>query len=83
MSFDASGRGTLYSYIINYLPAPGYSEPFIIAVVQLSEGPRMMCNIIDCPAAPEHLELDMQLEVIFEERKQCIFVPQFRRFESQ
>ena len=53
--FAASGRGTLYSYIINHLPAPGFDAPFAIAVVQLEEGPRMMSNILDCEPTPEAL----------------------------
>ena len=74
---EASGKGRLYSYIINHMPAPGYETPFIVAVVQLEEGVRMMSNILDCPAEPEALELDMPLEVTFEQRGD-IAVPQFR-----
>ena len=36
----ASGRATLYSYVINHRPHPGFDGPFAIAVVQLEEGPR-------------------------------------------
>ncbi len=65
--FKASGKGKLYSYVINHRPAaPGFTPPYAIAVVELDEGPRMMSNIIDCPQTPEALELDMKLEVAFE-----------------
>jgi uncharacterized OB-fold protein len=61
--FKASGKATLYSYIINHRPRPDIStEPHAIAVVALAEGPRMMTNIIDCPQTPEALQLDMPLE---------------------
>ena len=40
-------------------PAPGYTPPYSIAVVELDEGPRMMTNIVDCPQTPEALQLDM------------------------
>ena len=34
--FKASGKGTLYSYVINHRPAaPGFTPPYAIAVVQL------------------------------------------------
>ena len=74
---EASGKGTLYSYVISHLPAPGYEPPFTVAVVKLEEGVRMVANILDCPADPEALELDMPLEVTFETRGD-ITVPQFR-----
>jgi len=74
----ASGRGTLYSYVINHLPSPGFEPPFAIAVVELEEGPRLMSNIVDCEQTPEALQLDMALEVTFERLSDDITLPQFR-----
>lgn len=74
---EASGKGRLYSYIINHLPAPGYEPPFTVAVVMLDEGVKMVANILDCPADPAALILDMPLEVTFEQRGD-IAVPQFK-----
>ena len=77
--FKASGKGTLYSYVINHRPAaPGFTPPYAIAVVELEEGPRMMSNIVDCPQTPEALELDMKLEVAFEKLDDKITLPLFR-----
>jgi uncharacterized OB-fold protein len=78
-TFKASGKGFLYSYVINHRPAaPGFTPPYAIAVVELAEGPRMMSNIIDCPQTPEALELDMKLEVAFQELDDKITLPVFR-----
>jgi hypothetical protein len=68
--FTASGDATLYSYVINHRPAPGFeaAAPYAIAVVQLAEGPRMMTSIVGVPNTPEALELDMPLRVRFEKR---------------
>lgn len=68
--FTASGRATLYSYVINHRPARGFEDdaPYAIAVVQLEEGPRMMSNIVGVPNTPEELILDMALQVSFEQR---------------
>lgn len=76
--FRASGRATLYSYVIHHRPAPGFTPPYSIAVVELEEGPRMMTNIIGCPQTPEHLQLDMPLEVDFVAINDDISLPQFR-----
>ncbi len=74
----ATGRATLYSYVINHLPSPGFESPFAIAVVELEEGPRLMSNIVDCEQTPEALQLDMPLEVTFQTLSDGITLPQFR-----
>ncbi len=76
--FKASGKGRLFSYVINHLPSPGFEPPFAIAVVKLDEGPRLMSNILDCEQTPEALELDMPLEVTFEKLTDNITLPQFK-----
>lgn len=76
--FAASGRATLYSYVIHHRKVPGFTPPYAIAVVQLEEGPRMMTNIIDCPQIPEALVLDMPLEVVFVPMDDEITLPLFR-----
>ena len=77
---QVSGRGKLYSYVINYRPAPGFQDdaPYSIAVVELDEGPRMMTNIVGVPQTPEDLVLDMALEVSFEDVNDEITLPKFR-----
>lgn len=78
--FTASGKGKLYSYIINHRPAPGFEDdgPYAIAVVELDEGPRLMSNIVECDQTPEALQLDMALEVTFEKVNDDITLPQFK-----
>ena len=77
-TFRASGRATLYSYVIHHRPAPGFTPPYAIAVVALEEGPRMMTNLIDVAQTPEALVLDMPLEVAFEKLDDEISLPVFR-----
>ena len=74
------GKATLYSYVINHRPAPGFEKdaPYAIAVVELAEGPRMMTNIVDSEQTPEALPLDMALEVTFEKVSDTIHLPKFR-----
>ncbi len=76
--YQASGKATLHSYVISHMPAPGFTPPYSIAVVQLQEGPRMMTNVVDCPQTPEALELDMALEVKFERIDDEITLALFR-----
>jgi uncharacterized protein len=69
---QASGNATMYSYVINHRPVPGFEDdvPYAIAVVQLEEGPRLMTNIVGIANTPENLVLDMPLRVRFEARGQ-------------
>jgi uncharacterized protein len=76
--FAASGKGILYSYIINHRPRDDMgSEPHSIAVVELDEGPRVMTNIVNCPQTPEALLLDMPVTVIFVMQTEEITLPLF------
>ncbi len=79
--FAASGRAKLYSYVINQRPHPAFDGPYAIAVVELDEGPRMMSNIVETEQTPEALQLDMPLEVTFEELSDQISLPLFRPAE--
>jgi hypothetical protein len=74
-----SGRASLYSYVIIHNPpaSVGREAPYVIAVVQLEEGPRMMANIVGVDADPALIELDMPLEVVFTEVGP-LTVPNFR-----
>ncbi|MBW2415857.1 MAG: Zn-ribbon domain-containing OB-fold protein [Deltaproteobacteria bacterium] len=82
--FAASGRGTLYSYVINHRapPGSGFEPPYSIAVVELDEGPRMMTNIVGVPQTPEALQLDMPVEAVYEDFTDQITLPFFRPLEA-
>ncbi len=76
--FAASGKATLYSYVISHIPAPGLEPPYSVAVVALAEGPRLMTNLVGCDQTPEALKLDMSLEVTFEAQNDEITLPFFK-----
>jgi uncharacterized protein len=77
--FAASGRATLYSFVINHRPRPDWpQEPHSIAIVQLDEGPRMVTNIVNVAQTPEALRLDQPLEVVFERLSDDIHLPVFQ-----
>ncbi|MFF8657978.1 Zn-ribbon domain-containing OB-fold protein [Streptomyces huasconensis] len=65
----ASGRATLYTWSVvhrNDLPPFGTRVPYVPAVVDLAEGPRMMTEVVGCGAA-EGLRIGMGLKVAFRE----------------
>jgi uncharacterized protein len=77
---DASGRARLISYVVPQRPPRNFrsSGPFVIGIVELAEGPRMMSNIVGVEAKPQQLSCDMPLEVVFEDVTAEITLPLFR-----
>ena len=77
--FTASGKAKLYSYVINHRAPPHFQDwaPYVIAVVELEEGPRMMTNIIGVEPAPEHLPIDLPLQVTWQRENDTITLPLF------
>ncbi len=83
--FVASGRGSVYTFTVTHQnQAPGFREacPYVLAYVELEEGPRMMTNIVGCE--PEEVRIAMPVVVDFadvEPRKgetDAFAVPRFR-----
>jgi uncharacterized OB-fold protein len=76
---QASGRATLYTWSVVYqndLPPFPSRVPYVAAIVDLEEGPRMMTNVVDCDFAT--LAVGMALEVTFRPETETITVPVFR-----
>jgi uncharacterized OB-fold protein len=74
----SDGTATLYSYVISHRPGPGFADeiPYVIAVVELPEGVRMMTNLVHVDPDPEKLPLDLPLRVVFEQRGE-VYLPLF------
>ena len=65
---QVSGRGKVYTYtVIHRGPTPAYQAdaPYVIAHVELEEGPRMIGNLTGC--APTEVRIGMPVEVAFED----------------
>ncbi len=78
---DAAGGATLYSHsmvFVNDLPPFGPQVPYIAAVVELDEGPRMMTRVVDCD--PAELKIGMRLrlrtEPVTDEISMAVFAPE-------
>lgn len=74
-----SGRGTLYSYtVVHRAPSPAFAAevPYVVAVVELAEGPRLMSNLAGC--APEAASIGMPLQVAFRKLSESVTLPVFK-----
>ena len=63
-TFDASGEGTVYSYTIIRKVANEYKQatPFVVAYVELAEGPRIMTNIVGCDVDSVRVGMPVAIE---------------------
>jgi uncharacterized OB-fold protein len=76
---EAAGRATLYAYAVNVYGVPfAFMEdlPYVLALVDLPEGPRMISNIVGCN--PEDLKNGMELEVVFDDVSSEVTLPKWR-----
>ena len=77
--FEAQGTGSVYSYTIARRPAgPAFKPdaPYVVAIVELDEGARMMTNIVGCP--PESVRIGQRVVVAYEDVTDEVSLPKFR-----
>ena len=77
--FEASGRGKVFSYSITMAGVEerfGEDLPYVLALVDLEEGIRMMTNIVDCK--PEEVIIGIDVEVAFKDVTDEFTLPMFR-----
>ena len=75
----ASGRGSVYSFSVTHQnQAPGFREelPYVLAIVELEEGVRLMTNVVAC--APDTVRIGMAVEVVFDDVTPEITLAKFR-----
>ena len=65
----AAGRGRIASFsVIHRAPLPSFvaDAPYVLALVDLDEGFRFMCNVLKCE--PSEVRIGMPVRVCFESR---------------
>jgi len=94
--FEASGRGTIYSFAIVRRAGGPWRDalPYVLAYVELEEGPRVLTNIVgsvdaggtpappgdvgDTPAPPGELEVGQAVEAVFDDTGEGNALVRFR-----
>ncbi len=75
---DASGRGAVYTFsIVRRAPLPEFAAdaPYVVALVDLEEGPRVYTNIVGPGALG--VVIGDPVQVTFDDRGDGCLVPQF------
>lgn len=76
---SVSGKGEVVTYtVVHRPPGPAFAgrTPYVLAVIELAEGPRMLTNVVECD--PSEVSIGMPVEVTFEEIAPDAVLPQFR-----
>ena len=78
---EASGKGTIYTFTVNRRGGgdlPEYRDvgPYVLAYVELSEGLRIMTNIVECD--PDSVKIGQPVELVFHDTGQGNALPRFR-----
>jgi len=75
---DLSGRGTVYAFGVEHrqwTTAAGLEAPYVVALVELEEGGRLLTNVVDDPAA---VTVGAPVEVVWAAGPDSRTVPRFR-----
>lgn len=63
--FEAAGTGTVYTFTVVHRGLGDFARatPFVIAYVELDEGPRIMTNVVGCD--PDQVRIGMPVRAVF------------------
>lgn len=78
-NIESNGRGIVYTFVVYHQAFhPAFKEelPYVAAVVQLEEGPRIVSNLIAC--TPDEVFCDMQVELVWEDITDKFSLPKFK-----
>jgi uncharacterized OB-fold protein/acyl dehydratase len=74
---DASGRGTVYSFVVNHYPqVPAFDYPLAVGLIELEEGTRLVANVIGVD--PGDIRVGMAVEVEWVDHDPELSLPAFR-----
>ena len=77
-TFDAQQTGIIYSFTVVRKGTGAFKDagPFVIAYVELADGPRIMTNIVDCDV--DALHIGMPVEMVFHDTGEGSALYRFR-----
>ena len=76
---ESSGRGQLYTYTVMHkalIPSMRERVPYVVAVVQLDEGPMYHSNIVECDYTD--VRVGMRLAAVMTEHENGMALPVFK-----
>ena len=75
---QVSGNGKVYSFVTYhrvYHPAWEGEMPYVVALIELEEGPRLLSNIVGIPH--DQVQCEMPVKVVFDDIAPGVSLPKF------
>ncbi|MFI1884997.1 bifunctional MaoC family dehydratase N-terminal/OB-fold nucleic acid binding domain-containing protein [Streptomyces jumonjinensis] len=64
-AFEASGEGTVYSYVVmHHPPFPAFDPPYAVGLIELAEGVRMVADVTGVPYDKVRIGMPVRLEFL-------------------
>jgi uncharacterized OB-fold protein len=76
-----SGRGTVHAFTIAHRGVPAAFKsavPYVVAMVELEEGARLMTNLVEVAPTPEAVKIGMPVEIVFDDVTDTVTLAKFR-----
>ncbi|MFG2434767.1 OB-fold domain-containing protein [Streptomyces sp. NPDC048508] len=74
---EASGEGTVYSYVVMHHPSfPAFDPPYAVGLIELAEGVRMVSNVVGVPH--DRVRVGMPVCLEFRQYEEELLLPVFR-----
>ncbi|WP_338677851.1 OB-fold domain-containing protein [Streptomyces sp. SCSIO 30461] len=74
---EASGGGTVYSYVVmHHPPFPAFDPPYAVGLIELAEGVRMVGNVVGVPC--DEVRIGMRVRLDFIKADEAQELPVFR-----
>ncbi len=76
-----SGRGLVHAFTIPHRhPDRAFAAraPYVVALVELEEGARMLSNLVDVAPDPADVRVGMPVEIVYDDVTEEITLPRFR-----
>jgi uncharacterized OB-fold protein len=81
---QVGGRGKVFSFVVFHrVYHPGFTGevPYVVALIELDEGPRLLSNIVGIP--PQNVVCEMPVRFVFEDVAENVTLPKFVPAEAQ
>jgi len=76
-TLEASGRGTVYSFVVNHYPQiPSFDYPLPIGLIELEEGTRLVADLVGIE--PGDITIGMAVEVEWQDHDPELSLPAFK-----
>jgi uncharacterized OB-fold protein len=76
-----SGRGVVHAFTIPHRhPSAAFQPdlPYVVAIVELEEGPRLMTNLVQVAPDASQIAVGMPVEVVYDDVTPEVTLPKFR-----